>query len=46
LDKVTPDEEVRSILHLMKESKIYWGAKREIINLVLKNRTNTAPSLE
>lgn len=30
----------------MKESKIYWSAKREIINLVLKNRTNTAPNLE
>jgi hypothetical protein len=44
-DKV-PDEESTNILTLMKESKIFWTAKREIINLILKNRTNTPPTTE
>lgn len=33
------DEETQSILGLMKESKIYWQVKRDLINLMLKNKS-------
>jgi hypothetical protein len=34
------DEETKSILSLMKESKIYWQVKREIVNLMLKTKSS------
>lgn len=46
LDRHEPDEEAKSILALMKESKVYWTVKREIINLILKNKTGSLPTLE
>ncbi len=41
-----PDSEAKNILTLMKESKIYWTAKREIMTLILKNRTTSPPTIE
>lgn len=29
----------------MKESKIYWTVKRDVINLVLKNKGNSKPTI-
>jgi hypothetical protein len=44
LDKL-PEDENRNILTLMKESKMYWTTKREIINLILKTKGNGKPTI-
>lgn len=46
LDRQAPDEEAKSILALMKESKVFWTVKKEILSLLLRNKSSTPPTLE
>ena len=43
LEKSDPESD--NILMLMKESKVFWSVKRELVSLLLKNKEAT-PSLE
>jgi hypothetical protein len=40
------EDETRSILSLMKESKIYWQVKRELLAAMVKGKAGAGLSLE
>ena len=47
LDQYTENPELSNILSLMKESKVYWSVKKELIGLLLKKRqSNEPPTME